>query len=74
MNAELDYDLTPEQWEALKALRLPATERRRTNAAVLAELVAIGLAGMRDGSLVITPWGRKVLIRGSLRLLLDVAA
>ena len=74
MNAELDYDLTPEQWEALKALRIPATERRMLNAPVLAQLVALGLAEMRDGSPVITPWGRKVLIRGSLRLLLDVAA
>ena len=74
MNAELDYDLTPGQWEALKALRIPATERRMLNAPVLAQLVALGLAEMRDGSPVITPWGRKVLIRGSLRLLLDVAA
>ena len=28
MNAEFDYDLTRDQWEALKALRLPAAERR----------------------------------------------
>ena len=29
MIAEFDCDLTPDQWEALKALRLPAPKRRR---------------------------------------------
>jgi len=31
MNAEFDYDLTPDQWETLKALRLPAAQRRILN-------------------------------------------
>ena len=74
MNAELDYDLNQEQWEALKALRIPALARRILTRPALDQLVALGLAEMRDGLPKITPWGRKVLIRGSLRLLLDVAA
>ncbi|MGA7810512.1 hypothetical protein [Bradyrhizobium sp.] len=74
MNAELDYDLTLDQWETLKALRIPAPQRRAPSRFVLEQLVALGLAGMIDDVPCITPWGRKVLIRGSSRLLLDVAA
>jgi hypothetical protein len=73
MNAELDYDLTPDQWETLKALRLPSRERRAINMMVQEQLVALGLAAMSEDVPVITRWGRKVLIRGSSRLL-DVAA
>jgi hypothetical protein len=73
MNSELDYDLSPDQWEALKALRLPASARRRTNALVLEQLISLGLASINDGLPCITPIGRKVLIRGSSSLL-DVAA
>ena len=74
MNAELDYDLTLEQWETLKALRIPPRERRALNQLVVKELVALGLAAIRDdGAPSITRWGRKVLIRGSSRLW-DVAA
>jgi hypothetical protein len=73
MNAELDYDLTPDQWETLKALRLPASARRTLNSAALDELVALELAAIGDGFPRITPTGRKVLIRGSSKLL-DLAA
>ena len=73
MNSELDYDLSPDQWEALKALRLPASARRRINALVLEQLISLGLASINDGLPCITPIGRKVLIRGSSSLL-DVAA
>jgi hypothetical protein len=73
MNAELDYDLTPDQWETLKALRLPPRDRHAIKATVLAQLMAFGLAAMSDEAPVITNWGRKVLIRGSSRLW-DVAA
>jgi hypothetical protein len=44
MNAEFDYDLTRDQWEALKALRLPAAERRDVNRPVVESLVALQLA------------------------------
>jgi hypothetical protein len=73
MNAEFDYDLTPDQWEALKALRVPSPGSRAFNRFVIEELIALGLAAMRGDAPAITPRGRKVLIRGSSRLL-DVAA
>ena len=74
MNAELDYDLSPDQWETLKALRGGATQRRAPSPLLITHLVALGLvASGRDGA-VITPMGRKVLIRGSSRLWEDVAA
>jgi hypothetical protein len=73
MNTELDYDLTPDQWEALKALRAPSLKARALNRYVLEDLIALGLAAMSDDLPVITRSGRKVLVRGSTRLL-DVAA
>jgi len=73
MNAEFDYDLTPDQWEALKALRLPAAQRRILNRLVIESLVALQLAAITDDCPIITPKGRSVLLRGSPRLW-DVAA
>jgi hypothetical protein len=73
MNAESDHDLTPDQWEVLKMLRLPASRRRAVNRFVVERLIALQLAALIDGHPVITPQGRKVLVRGSSRLL-DVAA
>ena len=73
MNAEIDYDLAPDQWEVLKALRVPASERRDMNRCVLETLIALELAAIRDNLPVLTAKGRKVLVRGSSRLL-DLAA
>ena len=73
MNAEFDYDLTPDQWETLKTLRLPALEGRALSRSVVESLVALQLAAMTDDCPVITPKGRSVLLRGSPRLW-DVAA
>ena len=73
MNAEFDYDLTPDQWEMLKALRAPAPNARLLNRSVVGRLVALQLAEMIDGRPVLTPTGRSVLLRGSPRLL-DLAA
>jgi hypothetical protein len=73
MDADIDHDLTPEQWETLKALRTPVPECRGLNRWALAQLMALGLASMRGDSPVITRSGRKVLVRGSCRLL-DLAA
>jgi hypothetical protein len=73
MNAEIDDDLTPDQWETLKALRAPAPEPRALHRSVVKELIALELAAMSGDLPVITPRGRKVLVRGSCRLL-DVAA
>ncbi|MGJ4931749.1 hypothetical protein ACQR1I_08485 [Bradyrhizobium sp. HKCCYLS2038] len=73
MNAEFEHELTPDQWETLKALRIPARERRRLNGMIVNQLAALELASISDGTAEITQMGRKVLIRGSSRLL-DVAA
>ena len=73
MNAEFDYDLTRDQWEALKALRLRAAERRVVNRPVVESLIALQLAVMTGDGPVITPKGRSVLLRGSPQLL-DLAA
>jgi hypothetical protein len=68
MDTDLDYDLSPDQWEALKALRLTASARRRTNASALQQLIALELAAINNGSPCLTPTGRRVLIRGSSSL------
>jgi len=71
MSVDSDFDLTPHQWEALKALRAPAGVACSRFA--LAQLVALKLATIDDGRPAITLMGRKVLVRGSSRLL-DLAA
>lgn len=73
MNDEIDYNLTPDQWETLKALRVPTSRPSALNQFVIEEIVALGLAAIGDNMPVITPKGRKALIRGSSRLW-DVAA
>ena len=73
MNAEFDYDLSRDQWEALKALRLPAAERRIVDRPVVASLIVLQLAAMAGDGPVITRKGRSVLLRGSPQLW-DVAA
>ena len=73
MNTEFDYDLAPGQWETLKALRLPAAQRRILNRFVVESLVTLQLAAITDDCPIITPKGRSVLLRGSPRLW-DVAA
>ena len=40
MNAEFDYDLTPDQWETLKAIRVPFANGRALNRSVVENLVA----------------------------------
>jgi hypothetical protein len=73
MNAEIDYDLAPDQWEALKALRAPAADDRALGLLVVESLIALQLAEMTGDCPVITRKGRSVLLRGSPRLW-DVAA
>jgi hypothetical protein len=74
MNDEFDTELTADQWEVLKALRAPAANPSRISRFAVERLIALGLVAMRGDSFVITPAGRKVLVRGSSQLLLDVAA
>jgi hypothetical protein len=78
MNDESDFDLRPDQWETLKALRapvasLPVTRLSASGLTALDDLVALGLVSLSDHLPAITPKGRKALIRGSFRLL-DAAA
>jgi hypothetical protein len=73
MDTELDYDLTPDQWETLKALRIPATGRHGLSRSIVDHLVALELATYSDEQPRITVKGRSVLLRGSPRLL-DLAA
>ncbi|GAC1506440.1 MAG: hypothetical protein NVS2B1_16040 [Bradyrhizobium sp.] len=67
MNAELDYDLTRDQWEVLKALRTPAAACRRLDRSAFKHLIALGLAAVTDDRPVISAKGRSVLLRGSPR-------
>ena len=73
MNTEFDYDLTRDQWDALKALRMPAAERGIRDRQVVGSLIALQLAAMCGDGPAITPKGRSVLLRGSPQLW-DVAA
>ena len=74
MQDELDYDLTPAQWEALKAMRTPVSKLPRMSRTTIDGLIALGLAAMKSEAPTITAKGRKVLIRGSSLLLQDLAA
>jgi len=74
MNDEFDYELTSDQWEVLKALRAPAANPSRIRRFAVERLTALGLVAARGDSFVITPLGRKVLVRGSSQLLHDIAA
>jgi len=74
MNADLDHELTRDQWETLKALRAPtAKSRSESNRLIVEQLIALGLAERNGEIPVMTKRGRKVLIRGSWRLW-DLAA
>ena len=74
MNEEFDYDLTPSQWETLKALRTPAAKLPRISRYTIDSLIALELATKHGDVPAITDKGRKVLIRGSSLLLQDLAA
>lgn len=73
MTVNLDFDLTPDQWEALKALRQSLSERRTLRRSLVEHLVELRLADLIDEAPVLTSLGRKVLVRGSSSLL-DLAA
>ncbi|UWU90800.1 hypothetical protein [Bradyrhizobium sp. CB1015] len=73
MSNDFDFDLSSDQWEALKALRNPVSNGRLAKAYLVESLAKLGLVVMNDGVPAITSAGRKVLVRGSCRLL-DLAA
>jgi hypothetical protein len=74
MNEEIDYELTPTQWETLKALRTPASRLPRVSRYALDSLITLELATMNGDAPAITAKGRKVLSRGSSLLRQDLAA
>ena len=74
MNDEFDYKLTPDQWAALKNLRNGAARPPRMNRFAIEGLIALGLVAISGDVPVLTSRGRKVLVRGSSYLLLDLAA
>ena len=65
MEAEIDLGLDLTQWETLKALGAPDPDYRRMNQLAFQQLVTRELAVMVDGHPIITPMGRKVVVRGS---------
>lgn len=69
MNDDFDFDLSPDQWAALRALRHPVANNRPAKAYLLDSLVKLGLVVINEGVPGMTPAGRKVLVRGSCRLL-----
>ena len=69
MSNDIDFDLSPDQWEALKALRNPVSNGRLSKAYLVEGLVKLGLVVVSDGVPSMTPTGRNVLVRGSCRLL-----
>ncbi|MDA9547845.1 MULTISPECIES: hypothetical protein [Bradyrhizobium] len=69
MSNDFDFDLSTDQWEALKALRNPVSNGRLAKAYLVESLAKLGLVVMNDGVPAITSAGRKVLVRGSCRLL-----
>ena len=74
MNDEFDYELTPDQWEVLKNLRNAASRPARMSRFAIEGLISLGLVTTSGDVPIITPSGRKVLVRGSSQLLLDLAA
>jgi ribosomal protein S19E (S16A) len=74
MYDELDTDLTPGQWEALKSVRTSASRMPSLSRYAVESLMTLGLVAMNGDAPVITQTGRTVLVRGSSRLLQDLAA
>ncbi|WP_409187817.1 hypothetical protein [Bradyrhizobium sp. RDM4] len=68
MSSDVEFDLPPDQWEALRGLR-NVSNGRLSKAYLLDSLIKLGLVVVDDGVPAMTPTGRKVLVRGSCRLL-----
>ena len=64
-DSDINVVLDRSEWETLKALGAPDADQRRVDKGAIDGLVAANLAAMRDGRPVITPMGRKAVVRGS---------
>jgi hypothetical protein len=65
VDSDIDLVLDRSQWETLKTLGAPDADRRSVDKQAVERLVSEKLAEMRDGRPVITPMGRKAVVRGS---------
>ncbi len=68
MNDDIDCVLDQAQWEALKALGAPEPRHRALRVDACERLMAWNLVALENGQPVITPCGRKRIVRGSERL------
>lgn len=68
MEDDIDCVLDRSQWEALKALGAPEPRHQALPADACERLVASNLIALEDGQPVITPRGRRRIVRGSERL------
>ena len=73
MHDDTETELSLPQWEILRLLCRPAHVRRTINRQALEPLLELGLAEWHAELPVVTPTGRKVLVRGAAKLL-DLAA
>jgi hypothetical protein len=65
---QIDVDLDRTEWETLRNLGAPEPDHHSLDGQAFERLVASELVAVRDGRAVITPLGRKVIVRGSPRL------
>ena len=68
MEDDIDCVLDRSQWEALKALGAPEPRYHALPADAYERLAASNLVALDDGQPVITPRGRRRIVRGSERL------
>jgi hypothetical protein len=64
-DGDINVVLDRNEWETLKALGAPDADQRPVDRQAIDGLVAAKLAALRDGHPVITPMGRKAVVRGS---------
>ena len=68
MEDDIDCMLDRTQWEALKALGAPEPRHHALPADAYERLAAANLVVLEDGQPVITPRGRRRIVRGSEHL------
>ena len=64
---QIDVDLDRTDWETLRSLGAPNADHHRLDGQAVERLVASEFVAVQDGRAVITPLGRKVIVRGSPR-------
>lgn len=72
MLTEIDFQLSANQWDILRALR-PGAPASRLNRYILDQLIALDLVSLVDDVPALTATGRTVVLRGCPKLW-DLAA